>query len=140
MRYFELREQLYYRGDFKAPFDTVSVDLTVLKNPSKSEIGRMLSRALGQPKELRGLLTDNELYLWDAYLASHDSIKKVFELEGMHVYFYEGPYFQIDDYYWRHPDMMSDALEYIENNDVIKRLLPNTKFENDDRRGFIFAY
>jgi len=140
MRYHELFEQVYYSGDFKAPYDTVGVNLTVLKNPSKAEVQRMLNRALGKPKELRGILTDDTLYLWDAYLASHHSVKQVFQLEGMHVYFYEDNYFKIDDYHWRHPDMKSAALEYIETNSLIGRLFPNTKFIEDPSRGFIFTY
>jgi hypothetical protein len=58
------------------PFDelseTVADDLVVLTNPSVSQLRSLFQRS--RERELRGLLTDDAVYLWDAYSAVHAEI------------------------------------------------------------------
>lgn len=136
-----LNEAIYYQGEitpqYRKPFD-----ILVLKNPTSSEIKRLFRQATPVPysyKELRAILTDDDLLMWDSSIASHDDITKVFGVEqGMSLYFYE-EFFKMDDSHLRDPDSKMMAIEFVTNHPKIKRLYPNgLKWGQEGVHGFCF--
>jgi hypothetical protein len=54
------------------PPDQWSVDDTILYvNPSRKDLDRIM---VGLESELRGLIWENKLYVWNSYLAHHDDV------------------------------------------------------------------
>jgi len=133
-------EEIYYNGEI-TPLYSRPMEILVVKNPSKGELKSLMRKAIkplySTGKELRALL-DTDLLVWDASVASHDDIKKAFQVSGMHMYFYEG-FFKMDDYYLRHPDMKEVAVDTVENHSMIQRLYPEgVVAEVDEVWGFCF--
>ena len=58
-----------YHSLMKINKDSVEIH----KNPSFSETSKLLHNS--RLKELRGLITNNSVYLWDSYKAIHDDVK-----------------------------------------------------------------
>lgn len=132
-------ESVFYRGEITPKFSQ-PLDITVLKNPTRGEMTRMLANANimlhSKPdKELRGFL-GNDLLVWDAYVASHDAVGTTLNLSGMHMYFYDG-FFKMDDYLLRDPEMKAQAVEEIVNHPMIIRVYGQVEGVQTPE-GFIF--
>lgn len=79
--FINIMESVFYSGPFKASYANGGgeVNITILKNPSPREMDRLLSKS--QHGELRGLL-DNDLYVWDAELATHTEVARAISKDG----------------------------------------------------------
>lgn len=137
-----LSEATYYNGTLPAtPTRNAIEDVLILKNPSSREMKNMLDKTVAQPHswgvELRGILGDTDLYMWDAGKASHHDMTKEFGFTGMHMYFFNG-YFKMDDYNLRHPDMQKDAMDFVMNHPMIKRIYGEVTTDDTEDYGFIY--
>lgn len=74
-----LAESLFYKGPFKTQYGGSVDEIVILKNPSKAEVEKL--RKSSQYGDVRGLL-DNDLYVWDAELATHSEVAKNIGQDG----------------------------------------------------------
>lgn len=109
-------ETLFYQGPFKASYGG-EVDITILKDPSPREFRALLAKS--RYGELRGLL-DDELYVWDADLATHSEIARTLSKDGSDLHITENGV-DVNDC---PPDWTDDEAtqtgEWIKNNACLK--------------------
>jgi hypothetical protein len=53
--------------------------LVVIENPSRTEAMNLIQQSLD--KELRGFLDGSSLFVWDAYLATHDEVSRHLDID-----------------------------------------------------------
>jgi hypothetical protein len=76
----QLVETVFYTGRFKQKYSDVETDIVVLENPSRGEFLRFRARASGH--DVRGLLDDGVLLVWESYIATHSDVAAFFHVDG----------------------------------------------------------
>ncbi|MFA5490027.1 MAG: hypothetical protein WC284_12540 [Candidimonas sp.] len=133
-------ESVFYRGEI--PQSVYSIDtkvITILKNPSKLELRGLLNKANIVPhsiKELRGFITDDDLFVWDSTIMDHHGIYKAFGIDGNKLYFYDG-FFKIDDWYLRNQEVLDEFTQYLNNHPSILRIYGNVKLTKHPQYGWL---
>lgn len=142
MNLFELFEQVYYNGEITPKWSN-PVDIVILKNPSVYELRRQFAKtSIPQycvRKELRALLTEDALFVWDSMIAEHTQVTNTFGIAGMHLYIFENGVFKTPSNYLRHPDMKTEHIEYIVNHPVLTNIFGYIRPEVTDEMGFCFV-
>lgn len=79
-----ISEAVFFTGPFKTGYG--EVDIVILKNPTPREMRSLLGKS--EYNELRGLL-DDDLYIWDAALATHSDIANALKIDGSDLHITE---------------------------------------------------
>lgn len=92
-KWINLSESLFYKGPFKPRYGDGVDEIVILKNPTRREVERL--RAASQYGDVRGLL-DNDLYVWDAELATHSEVAETLKIDGSDLHM-EPDYVTVND-------------------------------------------
>ena len=123
--------------EFFGGFDTLSGTVEIFKNPSRQEFN-MLYR---QHRSIRGLFGEDEdgngvLYIWDAHLATHQTIYSKYNIGGVHLEWEDRPSGAIMiiqwNNSWNNPDEpnlenFEAVKQWIISNPIMPRLLKGFK-------------